>query len=65
MQNFIKVLNKEGFHNIQECEIDPELTNNPLDFFYPLEKKFDLIIGNPPFTKYNLKGKLLLSRELL
>lgn len=56
-RNFVRVLNKFGFNNIQECEIDPELTKNPCDFFsYSLSNKFDLIIGNPPFTKYNLKN---------
>jgi len=54
--NFIQILKEEGFSNIEGCEIDPEFTNNPCDFFlYPIEEKFDLIIGNPPFTKYNIK----------
>lgn len=54
--NFIHVLKEKGFKNIEGCEIDPEFTNNPQDFFlYPLEKKFDLIVSNPPFTKYNIK----------
>lgn len=53
--NFIKVLEQKGFTNIDGYEIDNELTNNPSDFFdVPLENKYDLIIGNPPFTKYNL-----------
>ena len=53
---FIKVLNKMGFHNIDSCEIDEELTSSPKDFFdYPIAHKYDLIIGNPPFTKYNIK----------
>ena len=56
-KNFIDSLREEKFENIADCEIDKDLTNNPCDFFlYPLEKKFDLIIGNPPFTKYNLKN---------
>lgn len=56
-RNFIKGLKENGFNNIKECEIDKELTDNPCDFFlYPIEEKFDLIIGNPPFTKYNLKN---------
>lgn len=55
--NFIKVLGDRDFRNIDACEIDPELTKEPKDFFdYPLQKKYDLIIGNPPFTKYNLPG---------
>lgn len=54
--NFINVLQKQGFHNIDGCEIDPELTENPQNFLdYPLDKKYDLIIGNPPFSKYNIK----------
>src|SRR3990167_702747 len=33
-----------------------ELKTNPADFFQTsIEDKFDLIVGNPPFTKYNLK----------
>jgi len=56
-KNFIKLLKEEKFNNIIDCEIDKDLTNNPCDFFlYPLEEKFNLIIGNPPFTKYNLKN---------
>lgn len=55
--NFVTELKNKGFTNITECEIDPMLTKNPCDFFlYPLSKKFDLIIGNPPFTKYNVKN---------
>lgn len=54
--NFIKVLRSLGFNNVAGCEIDKELTDNPKDFFdYPLSEKFDLIIGNPPFTKYNME----------
>lgn len=54
--NFIRILKEKGFKNIEGCEIDPEFTNTPQDFFlFPLEKKFDLIISNPPFTKYNIK----------
>jgi len=54
--NFIKVLNRKGFHNIGGCEIDWALTNEPEDFFsHSIENKYDLIIGNPPFTKYNIK----------
>lgn len=54
--NFVRGLKEKGFTNIQECEIDKNLTNKPCDFFlFDLNKKFDLIIGNPPFTKYNVK----------
>ena len=54
--NFVKRLKKRGFTNIQECEIDEDLVDKPYDFFlFDLDKKFNLIIGNPPFTKYNVK----------
>jgi hypothetical protein len=54
-RNFIFGLKEKGFNNVEECEIDKSLTTNPSDFFsYPLQDKFDLIIGNPPFSKYNL-----------
>lgn len=54
--NFIEVLKKKGFNNIDGCEIDPEFTRNPCDFFtFSLDKKYDLVIGNPPFTKYNIE----------
>ncbi|MBU2082370.1 class I SAM-dependent methyltransferase, partial [Patescibacteria group bacterium] len=54
--NFIRALKEKGFSNIDGCEIDGELTKNPSDFFnLSLDKKYDLIIGNPPFSKYNLK----------
>ena len=54
--NFIKVLNRRGFKDIAGCEIDPALTNEPKNFFdYSTANKYDLIIGNPPFTKYNIK----------
>lgn len=56
-KNFIRGLKDKGFKNILDCEIDSDLTNNPCDFFlYPLKEKFNLIIGNPPFTKYNVKN---------
>jgi len=54
--SFIEVLKENGLNNVKGCEIDPELTTQPSDFFeLPLAQKFDLIIGNPPFTKYNVK----------
>ena len=54
--SFIKILKEQGFEKIAGCEIDPELTGNPSNFFdLPLSKKFSLIIGNPPFTKYNIE----------
>src|SRR3989344_5141794 len=53
--NFIKELKKKGYKKITGYEIDDELTSNPADFFETsLNDKFDLIVGNPPFTKYNL-----------
>ena len=46
--NFLTKLREKGFLNIEGCEIDEKLTKKPSDFFdLPLEKKFDLIIGNP------------------
>jgi len=54
--NFIENLKEKSYLNIAGCEIDKELANNPSDFFdMPLENKYDLIVGNPPFSKYNLK----------
>ncbi len=53
--NFINVLKNKGYKKIIGYEIDDELTPNPADFFETsLDDKFDLIVGNPPFTKYNL-----------
>ena len=55
-RNFISVLKENNFNNISGCEIDPSLTENPTDFFnFSLNNKYDLIIGNPPFTKYNVQ----------
>jgi len=63
-KNFIRGLKDKGFKNIVDCEIDPALTNNPCDFFlYPIKEKFDLIIGNPPFTKYNVKNSYYYSQN--
>jgi len=54
--NFVNGLKDRGFDNILSCEIDPTLTKTPCDFFtFPIKERFDLIIGNPPFTKYNVK----------
>ncbi len=62
--NFIKVLNRRGFYNIDGCEIDEILANTPEDFFeYPIEKKYDLLIGNPPFTKYNIKESYYYAKD--
>lgn len=62
--NFIEVLKQNGFDNIEGCEIDPALTRKPMNFFkYPLENKFDLIIGNPPFTKYNIEESYYYTKD--
>jgi len=54
--NFIKGLNEKKYLDIDGCELDKDLTKNPCDFFeMPIIKKYDLLIGNPPFSKYNLK----------
>lgn len=54
--NFVSVMSGMGFRNIDECEIDGGLTKKPLDFFnLPTDRKYDFIIGNPPFTKYNVE----------
>jgi len=59
--NFIKVLKRRSFYNIDGCEIDNELTSEPKDFFeFSLKEKYDVIIGNPPFTKYNIKESYFL-----
>jgi hypothetical protein len=64
--NFIRVLNRHGFYNIDGCEIDEALSDGPKDFFeYPLDKKYDLIIGNPPFTKYNIKESYYSPKDYL
>ena len=56
-RNFVTALKNNGFNTVEECEIDEQLTKYPRDFLlFDLENKFDLIIGNPPFTKYNLKN---------
>lgn len=53
--NFISELSNKGYKNVTGYEIDSELTPNPTDFFdVSIDNKFDLIVGNPPFTKYNL-----------
>lgn len=54
--NFIDAMRSIGLSKIDGCEIDPELTNDPFDFFnLKISKKYNLIIGNPPFSKYNIK----------
>lgn len=54
--NFIKGLNEKSYLDVDGCEIDKDLTKNPCDFLeMPITKKYDLLIGNPPFSKYNLE----------
>lgn len=56
--NFVKGLNTRGYHNIKHYEIDPKYKNNGAtiqDFLKAdIPSKFDLIIGNPPFTSIKL-----------
>src|SRR3989339_624334 len=64
--NFIKALKEKTFSNIDGCEIDEEFTKTPSDFFTKsFDKKYDLIIGNPPFSKYNLKESYFNIKEQL
>lgn len=64
--NFIKTLKEKTFSNIDGCEIDEEFTKTPSDFFnMSFDKKYDLIIGNPPFSKYNLKESYFNIKEQL
>ena len=54
--NFLRGLEGRNFKNVVSCEIDLSLSERSSDFFlYPVEEKFSLIIGNPPFTKFNIK----------
>lgn len=65
---FLKKIEK----NAVGIEIDPSLDNDPrvlkTDFFkYPTSNKFDTIIGNPPYVRFNdisIETKQLLSMEL-
>ncbi|MDB4303918.1 SAM-dependent methyltransferase, partial [Desulfosarcina sp.] len=62
--NFISALRRRGFISIDGHEIDPSFTVTPEDFFkVSTRKKYDLIIGNPPFTKYNLQESYYYSGE--
>ncbi len=64
--NFIKVLKQKGFENIDDCEIDSELTKKPSDFFnLSIKNKYDFIVGNPPFSKYNLKDSYFFPKNYL
>ncbi len=66
---FLKSLQKEGFENITAFEIDEELVKNLNQNFdtiicesfvsAKINKKFDLIIGNPPYIRWkNLEEEL-------
>lgn len=63
--NFLNILNKKGFKNIEGCEIDSNLTDHPVDYFdFSIDNKFDLIIGNPPFSKYNVPNSYFFKNDL-
>lgn len=63
-RNFVKALLELGFNNIDECELDSELTKTPQDFFlFDIKQKYDLIIGNPPFTKFNVEDSYFYSNK--
>ncbi len=71
---FIKTLHKKGFKNVTAIEIDKRFCkkHNFLckDFFdFSIKNKFDTIIGNPPYIKYNrilkeTKEKIKNSKEI-
>jgi len=64
--NFISALKQAGFSNIEGCEIDASLTTAPSDFFQlSLDKKYDLIVGNPPFTKYNIRESYFFPKNII
>lgn len=71
--NFVNVLREMGFENIDGCEVDKTLFDESIDidlykkdfFELPLYKKYNLIIGNPPFSKYNLKKSYYRSKNYL
>lgn len=64
--NFIKVLEKRGFNNVDGCEIDAELTGTPRDFFeHSIKEKYDLIIGNPPFSKFNIRESYFATKNYI
>ncbi len=64
--NFVRVLKEKGFKNTNDCEIDPELTKKPSDFFnLSVQNKYDFIVGNPPFSKYNLKESYFFPKNYL
>lgn len=62
---FLKMLQKNGFNNISAYEIDTELAKDFSQVKYesfissPLDEKFDVIIGNPPYIRWkNLEPEL-------
>ena len=64
--NFIKILRQKGFRNVDDCEIDSELTKKPFDFFnLSLKNKYDFIVGNPPFSKYNVADSYFSQKRYL
>lgn len=56
--NFLKLLKEKGYHKIIAYEIDSKYKNTGAiinDFLkVDIQEKFDLIIGNPPFTSLKL-----------
>lgn len=71
---FVKELNKKGYVNITAIEIDNRFCKKNkflcCDFFdFSIQNKFDTIIGNPPYVKYNkiiktTKEKILNNKEI-
>ncbi|MFX0063377.1 MAG: Eco57I restriction-modification methylase domain-containing protein [Candidatus Hermodarchaeota archaeon] len=62
---FLKSLSEAGFRDITAIELDSTLENITnidrltMDFFdFPVQKKFDVVIGNPPYVRWkNLSVK--------
>lgn len=74
--NFLKILDEKKFQNVDAYEIDDTLENNskiPIkykDFLSDNKsKKYDVIIGNPPYTRWknipkNTQDELLQNQDL-